>query len=74
MLFTEDTKTAVVNCQQNAEYLQDMVNDNATQVDRLVCSHVYRPLDLEALQARAAQRGYGGRLIMGHDLMTFDLA
>lgn len=40
----------------------------------LVCSHVYRPLDLPLLQSRAEQRGYSGKLLMGADLMAFDLS
>lgn len=40
---------------------------------RLVCSHVYRPLDLDALNARARRRGYEGELILGNDLDAFPL-
>ncbi|MEO1370687.1 MAG: hypothetical protein AAFX50_26185, partial [Acidobacteriota bacterium] len=40
---------------------------------RLVCSHVYRELDLEALGERARRRGYSGVLEMGHDLQSFGL-
>ena len=44
-----------------------------TRVPRLVCSHLYRELDEEELNARARAEGYPGRLIVGRDLMTFDL-
>jgi ribonuclease BN (tRNA processing enzyme) len=44
-----------------------------TQVRRLVCSHLYRPLDVGELNARAAKTGYTGELIVGKDGMVFDL-
>lgn len=44
------------------------------QTPRLVCSHVYRPLDVRALEARARERGFKGRLTMGHDLDRFSLS
>lgn len=37
----------------------------------LVCSHVYRELDAEALEARARDRGFAGRLLLGRDLDSF---
>ena len=40
---------------------------------RLVCSHVYRELDVTALQARAVARGFTGRLFMGQDLEVWSL-
>ncbi len=45
----------------------------ASQAQRLVCSHLYRPIDAAALGARAAKAGYTGELIVGEDGMTFDL-
>lgn len=45
----------------------------ATRVPRLVCSHLYRELDEEALGQRARARGFNGRFIVGEDLMTFEL-
>lgn len=42
-------------------------------VDRLVCSHVYRELDAGDLEEQAARRGYRGRILLAHDLMSFDL-
>ena len=39
----------------------------------LVCSHVYRPLDLARLQAEAEAEGFTGRFQMGEDLMEFPL-
>ena len=44
-----------------------------SQARRLVCSHLYRELDAQALGARAAAAGYTGELIVGQDLMIFDL-
>ena len=41
---------------------------------RLICSHVYRELDIPALQERAQAKGFGGELIMGRDLMVLDLS
>lgn len=45
----------------------------ATQVGRLVCSHLYRELDEEALSALAAKRGFSGQLIVGRDRMRLDV-
>ena len=44
-----------------------------SQAGRLVCSHLYRELDGAALGARAAKAGYTGELIVGQDLMIFEL-
>ena len=44
-----------------------------SQAGRLVCSHLYRELDGEALGARAAKAGYTGELIVGQDSMVFEL-
>jgi ribonuclease BN (tRNA processing enzyme) len=44
-----------------------------SQTRRLVCSHLYRPLDAAALGARAAKAGYTGEMIVGEDGMVFDL-
>ena len=38
----------------------------------LVCSHVYHELDPAALEARAHQRGFGGRVLLGRDLDVFE--
>lgn len=45
----------------------------ATQVPRIVCSHLYRELDEEEINQRARAEGYAGRLIVGRDLMEFEL-
>ena len=46
-----------------------------TQARRLVCSHLYRELDAAALNARAAEAGYTGELIVGEDgMVSRDLA
>lgn len=44
-----------------------------TQVPRIVCSHLYRELDEEVLGRQGRARGFGGRFIVGRDLMTFEL-
>ncbi len=41
--------------------------------DRLVCSHIYRELDVESLNQRARKQGFGGQLLLGTDLMSFDV-
>ena len=41
---------------------------------RMVCSHIYGPLDEATLNARARARGYTGELRIGRDLMEFDLS
>lgn len=45
----------------------------ASEVPRLVCSHLYRVLDVDALTARAARAGYRGRIVLGHDLLEIPL-
>jgi ribonuclease BN (tRNA processing enzyme) len=45
----------------------------ATGAGTLVCSHLYRELDAADLGERAARRGYGGRIVVGRDLMSFEL-
>jgi ribonuclease BN (tRNA processing enzyme) len=40
----------------------------------VVCSHLYRELDGEVLAMRASDRGFGGEIIVGDDLMVFDLS
>lgn len=37
----------------------------------LVASHVYRELDIDDLQARARERGFTGRLVVGYDGQVF---
>ena len=44
-----------------------------TQVQKLVCSHLYRELDREKLQKEAERQGYKGEIIVGEDLMSFEL-
>ena len=44
-----------------------------TQVPRIVCSHLYRELDEEEMNQQARARGYTGRLIVGEDLMAFEV-
>jgi len=40
---------------------------------RVVCSHLYRELDVAKLGRRAAARGYGGEILVGEDEMSFEL-
>lgn len=44
-----------------------------TGVGRLVCSHVYRELEAHELEEQAALRGYEGKILLAHDLMSFEL-
>ena len=44
-----------------------------TQVGELVCSHLYRELDAGKLNALARKGGYKGNLIVGRDLMAFEV-
>ncbi|HET8910410.1 MAG TPA: ribonuclease Z [Ktedonobacteraceae bacterium] len=44
-----------------------------TQVNTLICSHLYRELDEQKLQRQAESCGYRGRLIVGCDLMEFGI-
>jgi ribonuclease BN (tRNA processing enzyme) len=39
----------------------------------LVCSHIYRELDEEALNHEARSRGFSGRILKGRDRMVFSL-
>lgn len=39
----------------------------------LICSHLYRDLDLEWLQGQARTRGFAGRILIGRDGMAFAL-
>ena len=45
----------------------------STQVPRIVCSHLYRELDERGMNRRASASGYTGRLIVGQDLMEFEI-
>lgn len=44
-----------------------------TQAGKIVCSHVYRELDVAALGVQACERGFRGELVLAHDLMSFEL-
>lgn len=44
----------------------------AVQVERLVCSHQYRPLDESALNISAKKLGFNGMIIVADDLMKFE--
>jgi ribonuclease BN (tRNA processing enzyme) len=44
-----------------------------TRVGKLVCSHLYREIEEDRLGAAAAKAGFEGLLIVGEDLMAFDL-
>ncbi len=45
----------------------------ASQARTLVCSHLYRDLNADQLQAQAIQAGYTGSILVGHDLLSFVL-
>jgi ribonuclease BN (tRNA processing enzyme) len=44
-----------------------------SQARVIVCSHLYRELDIAQLQQQANEAGYRGTMIVGRDLMTFVL-
>lgn len=44
-----------------------------SQARVIVCSHLYRELDAPRLQAWAASQGYTGTILVGYDLMSFEL-
>ncbi|MEL7061558.1 MAG: MBL fold metallo-hydrolase [Acidobacteriota bacterium] len=45
----------------------------ASGVERMICSHVYRTLDLERLEQAAQARGFAGRIELAADGLRFDL-
>lgn len=45
----------------------------ASAPSSLICSHLYRDLDLEWLQGQARSRGFAGRILIGRDGMAFAL-
>lgn len=45
----------------------------ASQAQVIVCSHLYRDLDATYLQEQATKKEYTGKIMVGHDLMSFDL-
>ena len=45
----------------------------ASQAKAVVCSHLYRELDAQQLQAQAVARKYEGTILVGQDLMAFVL-
>ncbi|MCO6431425.1 MAG: ribonuclease Z [Deltaproteobacteria bacterium] len=44
-----------------------------SQAKTIVCSHLYRELDEQTLSMAAKSRGYAGKLIVGRDLMSFNI-
>ena len=42
-----------------------------SQARVIVCSHLYREIDAQRLQARATDWGYTGTILVGRDLMSF---
>lgn len=44
-----------------------------SQAQVLLCSHLYRELDVHSLQTQAQARQYAGTILVGRDLMTFVL-
>jgi ribonuclease BN (tRNA processing enzyme) len=45
----------------------------ASQAKTIVCSHLYREIEAPKLQLQAAKAGYMGTILVGRDLMTFEL-
>ena len=45
----------------------------ASQAKIILCSHLYREIDANHLQALAEEGGFRGTLLVGHDLMSFVL-
>jgi ribonuclease BN (tRNA processing enzyme) len=45
----------------------------ASGARQMICSHLYRALDVDALTERAAKRGYGGAITNGTDLLEIPL-
>jgi ribonuclease BN (tRNA processing enzyme) len=45
----------------------------ASQAKTIVCSHLYREIDAQNLQALAEKAGYEGTILVGRDLMSFVL-
>lgn len=43
----------------------------ASQAQHIVCSHLYRELDADKLQAQADGQGYSGTISVGRDLLSF---
>ena len=44
-----------------------------SQARVIVCSHLYRAIDAPRLQVWAEREGYSGTILVGHDLMSFEL-
>lgn len=44
-----------------------------SQAKIIVCSHLYRELDEKRLNKQAKEKGYRGKLIIGEDLMKFEI-
>ncbi len=68
----QDVDLAVIDSGhlEDHELLELAVRSRAAVI---VCSHLYRELDEDELNAQASARGYAGRFIVGQDLMPFDL-
>jgi ribonuclease BN (tRNA processing enzyme) len=45
----------------------------ASQAKTIVCSHLYREIDVSKLQTQAEKSGYAGTILVGRDLMSFVL-
>lgn len=44
-----------------------------SQAKVIVCSHLYREIDASRLQSQAAEWGYTGTILVGRDLMSFEI-
>jgi ribonuclease BN (tRNA processing enzyme) len=67
--FMKQQDTAVIDSGHLSD--QDIIRAAVeSQTPRIICSHIYRELDIRFLQAGAQDRGYTGTLIAAHDLMV----
>ena len=70
--FLRDAEIAVVDAGHMGEKDIITIAKHACP-KRLVCTHLYEELDEEKLNREAANIGYDGTIIVGQDLMSFDL-
>jgi len=70
--FLKDVDLAVID---SGHITDDNIVELAvlTQVKTIICSHLYRELNGETLNLRAAQRGYRGKLVVARDFFACEL-
>jgi ribonuclease BN (tRNA processing enzyme) len=70
--FLKDVDLAIIDSGHSSdEQIVQLVV--ASQAKMIVCSHLYRELDVHHLQVLAEAEGYRGTIVVGRDLMTFVL-